>query len=58
MDKVGQNWKEVDLERMSDADIIEFMRLNCTFSIDVNSKDPITIQWLYDHKHLIKSGNE
>ena len=58
MDRVDDNWKEVDLEHSSDAAIVNFLRMNCTFSINVNAKDPRVVKWLYKNKHLIKTGKE
>lgn len=58
MDIIEKDWKYVDMEQASDETIIDFLRMNCSFSIDVNTKDPLVKDWIYKNKHLIKSGKE
>lgn len=54
MDRVESEWREVNMEDASTDDVIEFMKLWATFSIDINSKDPNIIKWVYNHKDWIK----
>lgn len=52
-------WKEVQWpENVSDKEIIEFLKIACTFSVDVNTNVPVMQKWIYEHKDWIKSGNE
>lgn len=46
------------MEHATDAEILEFFRMNCTFSIDVNTKNPLVKDWIYKNKQLIKSDEE
>ncbi len=54
LDKVESDFREINMEDASSDDIIEFMKLWATFSIDINSKDPNIIRWVYKHKDWIK----
>jgi len=59
MDKVDRNWKEVEVpDDAPDSEILEFVKLLCTFSVDVNTKDPKVKDWIYKHKEWIKKGGE
>ncbi len=54
LDKVESDFREINMEDASSDDIIEFMKLWATFSIDINSKDPNIISWVYKHKDWIE----
>lgn len=54
MNAIEPDWREIDMDDASSDDIIEFMKLWATFSIDINSKDPNIISWVYKHKDWIK----
>ena len=59
MDKVDPKWNEVEFpDNCPDSEVIEFLRMLCTFSVDVNTKDPIVKDWIYRHKDWIKQGGE
>lgn len=42
----------------TDSQIIDFLRINCIFSVDVNTSNIDTKNWVYKNKELIKDGNE
>ena len=46
------------MEHATDEEIIEFLRMNCTFSIDVNTKHPLVKDWIYKHQDIIKSNDD
>lgn len=54
MKPIESDWRELSKEEMTTDDIVEFMKLHCTFSIDINSKDPIMIDYIRKHKDWIK----
>jgi len=58
MDEVEPNWKKINMKQFTDEDILTFLRQHCTFSVDINTKDTLMQQWIYTHKHLIKTGKE
>ena len=54
MDRIESDWREVDMEDASADDIMEFFKMNATFSVDINCKDPILQSWIFKHKDWIK----
>ncbi len=58
MDKLPPEFKEVDMREASDEAVMEFIRCLCTFTVDINTKDPLLKEWIYKNKHLIKTGKE
>ena len=56
---IDSDFKEVEWPAdVKDSDVIEFLKLLCTFSVDINTKDPQTKDWIFRHKEWIKSGKE
>ncbi|KKN76200.1 hypothetical protein LCGC14_0372260 [marine sediment metagenome] len=59
MDIVEKDFKEVQWPTdVSDHEIIFFLKKLCTFSVDINTKDPELKDWIYKHKDWIRTGKE
>lgn len=50
---IEEEWREVDKADMSNDDIIDFFRLHCVFSININAKDDATVRWIKKHPDWI-----
>ncbi len=55
MNNVDEDWREVDKEDMSNDDIMEFLRIHCTFSVNINApkSDINTRMWIKKHSNWI-----
>jgi len=53
MNNLDEEWRVVDTEDMSVEDIMEFMKQNFTFSINLNSLDPKTQHWIKNNSAKI-----
>ena len=59
LDKVDPKWNEVIFpDNCPDSEVIDFLRMLCTFSVDINTKDPKVKDWIYHHRDWIKQGGE
>ena len=53
MNNLDEDWREVDMEDLTDSDIMEFFRTHCVFNININATDDKTIRWIKRHKDQI-----
>lgn len=53
LNNLDPEWRQVDMDDLTDSDILEFFRLNCTFSININATDDKTVGWIKRHKDKI-----
>ena len=59
IDKVEPEFKVFEWPDNATAeDFFEFIKTNMTCSINVNSKDPKTQQWIYKHRDWFRKGGE
>lgn len=54
MKRLESDWRELAKEEMTNEDILDFLRLHSTLSIDINADDPEIQHYVKKHPNWIK----
>jgi len=52
LNNLDEDWREVDMEDMSNDDILDLLR-TFTFNVNINCKDDNVAEWIHKHPDWI-----